>query len=318
MARAAASILSTSSSHADVGHYLSTLRDAGKLHKQGVLDDEEFEELKRDIKANMNPFGQSQFHSDNCSVTSSLGSPAFTPVKQRPALALELPAAAAPPPQPRRVPGPGEFFVSHRPGSGHNQTTSLPPQHLQYGNNHPMSKPWVRKLATQRGVQNVGGKLVASPGASNTPPHPRIPLRNVTNGGGDNDDNDSSSSSASSSSNVDNSLASMRASAAAASYASLRVPRISPPQAAASRPRPRSSMHMPASQALHGQYNSIPSYALPPPTLQSRSLPTSARRETPVRNFRQSDPGAGLPKVRDHNRGGRIIGPPHSYREEEL
>jgi hypothetical protein len=110
----------------------------------------------------------------------------------------------------------------------------------------------------------------------------------------------------------------MRASAAAASYASLRVPRISPPQAAASRPRPRSSLHMPASQALHGQYNSIPSYALPPPTLQSRSLPTSARRETPVRNFRQSDPGAGLPKVRDHNRGGRIIGPPHSYREEEL
>ncbi|GMI11091.1 hypothetical protein TrLO_g10089 [Triparma laevis f. longispina] len=103
-----ASIMTTSTR--DVSDFLSQLTAIGKLHKQKVITTSEFENLKKGIMTQINPFSQtpSQVFNDEQSVSSSLGVPS--------------------PFHKKREESKFEFPV-----------------------NHPMRKPWVQKLAVERG-----------------------------------------------------------------------------------------------------------------------------------------------------------------------
>jgi hypothetical protein len=209
-----------------------------------------------------------------------------------------------------------------------------------------MQKPWVQQLATKRGVVNINGKFTPtrtsttpvvtssenprSPAASSSGDdtdeeilsHPpvirRQPLHTLSGGDHFGDSNPT--------------LATMRREMrkpmplnpallqrpSTVQHQAHRnpqqmVPRLSPPL--------HSSLSLPRDT---GQYNSIPSYAVPPPhhmhpnqsrqhlaTAQSRSLPTSARRverseSAHVRNERRSLPDVDFKTGR--------VGPPHSHR----
>ncbi|GMH68300.1 hypothetical protein TrST_g5448 [Triparma strigata] len=113
------SIMTTSTR--DVSDFLGQLRDLGKLHKSKVLTTAEFEGLKRNIMTSINPFQQQQPPAhvgsslDALSVASSLGAP--SPFGAR---------------------------MGEGRGEGDRFKENLPV-------NHPMRKPWVQKLAMERG-----------------------------------------------------------------------------------------------------------------------------------------------------------------------
>mmetsp|Transcript_14525 Transcript_14525/g.29661 ORF Transcript_14525/g.29661 Transcript_14525/m.29661 type:complete len:413 (-) Transcript_14525:28-1266(-) len=172
-----ASISSTTTTAADVSMYLEQLSKLGRLNKQGVIDDEEFLILKKQIMSTVSPFGAAPGDrllgmEDASSVASSMGvpSPLRTPTPSSAQAGRRRRSSAHP-----TLPGPGQRFVGHgamlpRPHTSSSRAVHQPqPQPLQ---NHPMSKPWVQRLAQKRGV---------IPKLTDMQGQPRQPLMTINN-----------------------------------------------------------------------------------------------------------------------------------------